>query len=184
MSTCEWKPSPIFPNHYMVSSNGDVYSRVRGKVLRPATDKHGYHYYTLCVNGERHCVKAHRLIAMAFIPNTQNKPTVNHINGVKTDNRASNLEWATNKEQTNSAVTLSHMMIVWKNTDYQAMGAKRNFGRRPVTVITKNGDVHNYPSLKSAADALGVNYSHLSETIHGKRPQRKGFTVTYDAAQD
>jgi len=184
MSTCEWRPSPIFPNHYMVSTNGDVYSRVRGKVLRPATDKHGYHYYTLCVNGDRRCVKAHRLIAMAFIPNTQNKPTVNHINGVKTDNRVSNLEWATNKEQTNSVVTFSHMMIVWKNTDYQAMGAKRNFGRRPVTVIMKNGDVRKYPSLKAAAGALGANYSHLSETIRGKRPQRKGFTIEYDAAQD
>lgn len=177
MNTSEWRPSPVFPNHYLVSSDGDVYSIASKKVLKPATDKYGYLYYTLCVNGERRCVKAHRLIATAFIPNPYGKPTVNHKNGIKTDNRIGNLEWATNKEQTNDPLTLAHMKTVWGNTDYQAMGMKRNYGRLPVTVETESGELFHFPSLRSAAQTFGFNYGHLSETINGKRPQPKGFSI-------
>lgn len=177
MSTCEWKPSPIFPNQYLVSSEGDVYSITSKKLLKPATDKYGYLYFTLCVNGERRCVKAHRLIATAFIPNPNGKPTVNHKNGIKNDNRVANLEWATNKEQTNDPITFSHMKTVWENTDYQAMGMKRNYGRLPVSVTMANGEVMLFPSLLSAAKELGVSYGHLSETLNGKRPQRKDFRI-------
>lgn len=64
-----------------------------------------YYYVTLCKNNTYKTFRNHRLIAMAFIPNPNNKPMVNHINGIKTDNRIENLEWCTSKENVNHAIS-------------------------------------------------------------------------------
>lgn len=176
-SICKWMPSPIFPNEYLVSNCGDVYSLVSKKNLKPNIDKSGYYYFVLCVNGNRRTVKAHRLVAVAFIPNTYNKPTVNHKNGIRTDNRVENLEWATHKEQSNDPNTKPHLLAALEKRDFRGMGAKRDFGRKPVVVVRLDGTQTHYPSLLAAARDLGVNYGHLSETLNGKRKQRKQFWI-------
>lgn len=109
MSSCEWKPSPIFPNEYKVSENGDVWSNRSNRILRPATDKFGYLYYVLCVNGKRVTVKAHRLVAMAFIDNPNELPFVDHIDGNKENNSITNLRWVTDEENREHAKVLRAM---------------------------------------------------------------------------
>lgn len=91
----EWKPIPSFQD-YEVSSFGNIKSkRFPGRFLKPAKDKDGYLY--VCCN--RKIVKIHRAVAIAFIPNIENKPTIDHINRIKSDNRVENLRWATRLEQ-------------------------------------------------------------------------------------
>ena len=68
------------------------------RILKKTTGKIGYEYVTFSVNKIRITKKIHRLVAEAFLPNLDNKPQVNHINGIKTDNLLSNLEWNTAKE--------------------------------------------------------------------------------------
>ena len=64
----------------------------------------GYHQVRLRKSNKATRPLTHRLVAAAFIPNPENKPTVNHINGNKADNRVNNLEWATNQENSTHAV--------------------------------------------------------------------------------
>lgn len=78
------------------SKNGKEYTRLmRGKMLKPGRASSGY--YTVTIKGETVCV--HRMVAETFVPNPDGKPTVNHKNHIRSDNRVENLEWATYSEQ-------------------------------------------------------------------------------------
>lgn len=145
--------------------------------MSPAVDKYGYLYYVLCVDGNRRTVKAHRLVAKAFIDNPQNKPTVDHINGIKTDNRVENLMWATNKEQTANPNTKEKLDAAHLKTNYRLMGEKRDFGRRKIKISTRDGTEVVFDSMRDAARATGISYSKMSEIANGKRPQRKWIHI-------
>jgi hypothetical protein len=86
---------------YEISSTGQVKSHKHGRavVLKPRITHDGYVWYSLCKNGKGYTKRANRLVAEAFIPNPDGKPTVNHIDGNKLNNSADNLEWATREEQ-------------------------------------------------------------------------------------
>jgi hypothetical protein len=84
--------------NYIVYKDGKVWSKFYNRFLKPQNCK-GYHSYKM---GNK-MIKVHRLIAESFISNPKNKPQVNHINGIKIDNRAENLEWSTASENTKHA---------------------------------------------------------------------------------
>ena len=181
MNTCRWNPTHIFPKEYAVSENGDVLSIRTGRVLRPAKDKDGYLYYVLCVDGERRTVKAHRLVAIAFIDNPLNKPAVDHINGIKTDNRVENLRWVTNYENTNNPITRSRVVsaAISRLPKLYEASKKKNFNRKRVRIEWADGRVEEFESLKAASICTNKNYAKLSEIANGKRNQDKQFTATW-----
>lgn len=83
----------------MVDRKGHFWnSRTKNRIAVSSTTK-GYLKVTTKVSGVTVNCLAHRAVALAFIPNPENKPTVNHKNAIKTDNRVENLEWSTQKEQ-------------------------------------------------------------------------------------
>ena len=85
--------------NYLVFSDGNVLSRNYNKTGKEqfltARSKKHYPKINCYIGGKKICHSVHRLVAECFIPNPQNLPEVNHINGIKTDNRAKNLEWVT-----------------------------------------------------------------------------------------
>lgn len=96
-----WKTISEYPN-YEVSSEGRVRNIKTGRVLRPCNTGIGYLKVGLS-RGKKQSKKQitiHRLVANAFIPNPDSQPCVNHINGIKTDNRVENLEWVSYSENT------------------------------------------------------------------------------------
>jgi hypothetical protein len=88
---------------YSIHENGDIISGYNGKPLSQHVDKKGYCRVTLKSVGTR---LVHRLVAEAFIPNPDNLPQVNHLDGNKSNNHVSNLEWATGKKNVEHSVKI------------------------------------------------------------------------------
>ncbi len=88
---------------YSVSNLGQVLNYTTGRILKPCLDGGGYVNVNLCKDGKQKTITVHRLVAMAFIENLENKICIDHINNIKTDNRAENLRWATHGENNQNA---------------------------------------------------------------------------------
>lgn len=131
----EWRDIPGYEGLYKVSSLGRVYGMRTGVYMKMLPDKDGYlklNLYKKNPAGKsvRKTHHVHRLVALAFIPNPDNKPQIDHINGIKTDNRPDNLRWATCKENINNPVTKSlraeSVEKYWEDEEHRKQRAERN----------------------------------------------------------
>ena len=186
-----WRQVPIaeYKDLYEVSDRGRIYSVRSKKCLMPKISKAGYYYITLANHGKFKAMRIHRLVAMAFIPNPENKPTVNHINENKLDNRLENLEWATIAEQNIHGTRIARAVA---NTDYKNRGIdykqvaahhdylKQNMcGRKKCKVwyISGNEPIYmgEFPSQKAAAEFTGVSQGKVSQCCLGQKKTCKGY---------
>ena len=185
-----WKPVAGYPgyeDYYQISSCGRVYSVRSGRCLTPKKYG-GYLYVTLSVGGKTKACRIHRLVALAFIPNPKNKPTVNHINEIKTDNNVDNLEWATVKEQNNHGTRTARAMAHtdWeartKKMDYSVIASKHNYHEinrrqmKPVLRYDKDGNfIARYDGVSVAAKAAGRSAGYVCECLKGDRNDSKNI---------
>lgn len=158
-----------------VSTEGRVRSLLRGtpRILRTFPDNKGYHRIRVTINRKKMSFKLHRQVASLFIPNPDGKPQVNHIDGCKDNNSATNLEWCTNKENAHHAISNG----LW---DSVFEGAKRvnDAKKRPVIGYCEaEGVIKEFESVSEAERFL--NSRHISDVLKGKRQHVKGWTFAY-----
>lgn len=136
---------------YLITDTGRVYSLKAQKYLSPQFNYDGYATLKLCKNGIHKTFRIHRLVAETFIPNPENKETVDHINRVRTDNRVENLRWATRKEQSanRNEINLAVKKRMAKNG---GDGARRKRGV-PVIEVFNDEISMGYLSFRSVPKA-------------------------------
>ena len=144
----------------IVYSNGRVVS-YKGNTKKQTVDKYGYAYVGLYSNQKHKQGMTHRLVAKAFIPNIDNKPQVNHIDGNKLNNHVDNLEWATSQENMEHAVKIGLIDKVAGEGHYRAKLTNED-------VIEIRQRVVDGETYQSVADAFGVVKSTIGFIINGK----------------
>ena len=170
----KWKVVEGTNGKIEVSDMGRVKSNLRdGRILKATPDKKGYLRLRVTIDGEKMSFKVHRLVAQAFIPNPKFKPQVNHIDGDKSNNCVSNLEWVSNKENAHHAIRIG----LFDNTIRGA--AKENESRKKGIIATciATGEQKEYSSIGDAERELGTR--HITDVLKGKRRQAKGHTFCY-----
>ena len=136
---------------YMVTREGRVFSLKTNKEIYQWRDNTGYMQVRLFKDGKKKCFRVHRIVAELFIPNPNNKKMVNHIDGDKTNNTFENLEWVTNKENTQHG---------YDNNMYKSTY------RCEVDVFDKNWNyIKTFPSIRSLSEELGLNRKTVTSIL-------------------
>ena len=132
-----WKDVKGYEGMCKVSSMGRVMRPDKSgtwKIINLNPKKNGYYLICFCINRIRSYVYLHRAVAEAFIPNHCNKPQIDHINNVRTDNHVENLRWVTSQENHMNVITRRNRSLSWKsNTQLMAKSIKniRDWNAKP-----------------------------------------------------
>lgn len=162
----KWRDVVGYETLYEVSASGLVRSKKRvlkyvnnmskslcctvvgGRILKGSVDNSGYVYVNLRNEEGLKRVSVHRLVAMAFIPNHENKPHIDHINTIRTDNRVENLRWVDSLENINNLITIQHFhRDNGKNTDGRSVYDSR-----------KSGKFHNGIDLRNVENTAKLSF--------------------------
>jgi hypothetical protein len=146
--------------------------KLKGKTKVATVNRFGYKY----VSFNQGNIVVHRLVAKAFIPNKENKRCVNHINGIKTDNRVENLEWNTHSENNQHAYR-----VLGKTGFYSGKINGLHPKSKKVYQYTLDGlFIGEYASASEAGRRLGLKYNSICEVCRGKRARTcGGFVWSY-----
>lgn len=205
MSKEEWRQVVGFED-YEVSSLGSVRNIETGRLLTGYTDKGGYIRVNLRKNGRWHHKLIHRLVTETFIPNPENKPCVDHIDTIRTNNVVTNLRWVTHKENSNNELSIKHYSDAktewWKDESRHKwmseskIGEKNpNCGKKESKEITEKRTkqlekpiyqydlnmnlIKKYNCVKAAAEENGFDRSCLSRAARGRYCNNKCYNFIW-----
>ena len=177
MKNSEWHPIPGYGDKYLVRRDGTVKNGKTGKVLTPVK-KDGYLVVRLIHQNKTKSVKVHRLVAEAFIPNPDNLPVVNHIDGNKANPQFENLEWVSFSENAKHAYRLGLNGVSEKRRRAAAsVGADngRKSGKAVLQMDRSRKVIQRYPSIQEAERRTGIRRQNITRACKQENFQAGGY---------
>ena len=158
-----------FENRYEIYEDGSIINIKTNKPICQWKDNVGYLQVVIRNNGKKKYMRVHRLVAEHFIPNPNNLPQVNHIDGDKTNNHVNNLEWTDNKTNTQHG---------YDNNLYHSK--KRSI---KIKVYNKLGEyINTYKSIRETAQVLNINRKTLSRILFDNK--ENNYDYIFEAITD
>jgi hypothetical protein len=179
-----------FPD-YFATDDGNIYSRIvnkynnnkgRIKKLVASLSKSGYLHLSLCKNNKSYNARVNRVIAETFIPNPENKPQVNHKNGIKTDNRVENLEWVTQSENmihAHRVIKTARSPCFWKGKFNE-----QHPNSKPVVQKKDGIFINRFYSAADASRKTGILRTKITQCCRHQRKTAGNYTWEYAKARE
>lgn len=159
--------------NYSVNENGVVVNTLTNHIKVPCYNNRGYLFVDLYKHNKRHRESVHRIVANAFIPNPQNKPYINHIDGNPHNNSVKNLEWCTPLENVEHASKTICSMKQYLLANIKRKKAVKQIDR-------KSGKLVNvFSSIQEASRATGIPSSNIVCVLKGRQAYTKNFIWCY-----
>lgn len=167
-----WKDIPSYENEYQINTNGDIKSLKTNKTLKWfINNKNGYAYVTLCKNNKRKCYRVHKLVAITYLKNTNNKSEINHINGNKLDNRIENLEWCSSSENQKHAYKIGLQKPI--------MSKNNKLSKKTIQYDLDYNIIKIWDSLSDIVRELNIKKQYISACCLGKIKKTCNYIFKY-----
>ena len=172
-----WKDIEGYKGHYQISNYGNVRSLKKDAFLMKGAYLKGYKIISLWKNGIGKMFRVHRLVAAAFIPNPENKPCIDHIDGDKSNNHADNLRWVTYLENNNNPITKKRLS---ENNAKNMQGKEGALhpNSKPVKMIKNGVCLKIYQSIHLVKKD-GFNDTLIIRCCKGRMKKHKGYNWEY-----
>lgn len=164
-------------DRYIINKNGDK-QYFPGKYLTQGVSDN-YLKVTLSKSNKQRTFRVHILVARTFIPNPENKPEVNHMDGDKSNNRVDNLEWNTRSENELHAYKNGLAKPSDKQKQAVAKYAKENYSKKVIQYSLNGEFIKEWNSMHDVWRELGIRPSYICRCCKGLRNQTYGYVWKY-----
>ena len=162
-----------FNGYYQINQNGQIKNK-HGRILKQNLNKHGYFKVNLYNSNIRKYCLIHRLLAENFITNPNNYNIINHINGIKTDNKLTNLEWCSVAQNNKHAYDIG-IRVALKGELHPLYKSGKSNDKKEVLCL-ESGIF--YSSINECAKAKCINRTTLAHHLNGRRKNTSKVILT------
>ena len=171
-----WKDIPNYENLYQVSNQGNVKSVCFSKMLKSSPNNCGYYKVELYKDKKPKVFYVHRLVAISFIPNPENKKQINHIDGNKANNNVSNLEWCTASE--NQIHAINHNLRE-RSPMIGRKGCMHPTSKKILQYDKSGNFIREWDCVSDAAKSLNISTGCISNNLCKRTKSSKGYIWKY-----